>query len=144
EPLYAVSGASGEGHFDYVDPRHREYQLEMEYIATEHLRRIDAYLEPAFAPVPDAEGGFPVEASVVIPVRNRERTIRDAVTSALSQRTSFPFNVIVVDNHSTDGTSAILRGIDDPRLVPLVPWRRDLGIGGCWQDAISSPACGRY
>jgi hypothetical protein len=146
EPLYTVeeSGPGEHGHCDYVDPRNREYQVEMERIATEHLKRIGAWLAPEFAPVPEPAVDFPVVASVVIPVRNRERTILDAVRSALSQETSFAFNVIVVDNHSTDRTTELLRGVGDARLVPLVPSRRDLGIGGCWQEAISSPSCGRY
>ncbi len=148
EPLYSAAPidtrSSGEAQFDYVDPRHRDYQVEMETVATDHLRRTGALLPPAFAPVPPAAGEFPVRASVVIPVRNRERTILDAVGSALSQKTRFPFNVVVVDNHSTDGTGERLRGVGDPRLVRLVPGRRDLGIGGCWNEAISSPRCGRY
>lgn len=148
EPLYAEAPAggrsSGEALFDYVDPRNRDYQVEMERVATEHLARIGALLPPRFEPVPRAEESFPVRASVVIPVRNRERTILDAVGSALSQRAAFPFNVLVVDNHSTDRTSELLRGVADPRLVPLVPERHGLGIGGCWDVAVSSPHCGRY
>jgi glycosyltransferase involved in cell wall biosynthesis len=130
--------------FDYVDPRNRDYQLEMEAIATSHLRRIGAYLEPMFRSVLSAVGNFPVKASVIIPVRNRERTIKDAVESALSQATDFAFNVLVVDNHSTDGTSDILKTVSDPRLIRLVPARRDLGIGGCWNEAVASEHCGRY
>jgi hypothetical protein len=144
EPLYAVLQPSGAGHFDYVDPKNRDVQLEMEAIATAHLKRIGAWLAPEFAPPPKSEERFPVEASVVIPVRNRERTIRDAIASALSQETSFAFNVVVVDNHSTDGTAEALASLADPRLVVVVPERRDLGIGGCWQEAVSSPRCGRY
>ena len=148
EPLYAASLAetrpSNEAQFDYVDPRNRDYQLDMERLATEHLRRIGALLPPRFEAVPRAEGPFPVEASVVIPVRNRERTILDAVGSALSQQAPFPFNVLVVDNHSTDGTTEMLRGVRDPRLVHVVPERRDLGIGGCWDEAVFHPRCGRY
>jgi hypothetical protein len=148
EPLYAATVAdarsSGEAQFDYVDPRQGDYQVEMERIATEHLSRIGALLPPRFAPVPCAPDDFPVKASVVIPVKNRERTILDAVGSALSQKTRFPFNVLVVDNHSTDRTTELLRGVGDPRLVHVVPERRDLGIGGCWGLAISSPPCGRY
>jgi hypothetical protein len=148
EPLYEAAPLdtrpSGEALFDYVDPRNRAYQVEMERVATEHLGRIGALLPPSFAPVPSRSGEFPVRASVVIPVRNRERTILDAVRSALSQEPPFPFNVVVVDNHSTDRTTELLRGVGDPRLVHLVPGRRDLGIGGCWNQAIESPACGRY
>jgi|DewCreStandDraft_3_1066083.scaffolds.fasta_scaffold01640_3 glycosyltransferase involved in cell wall biosynthesis len=130
--------------FRYVDPRNRSAQQEMERVFTEHLRRLGAYLEPTFAPLPSPEGEYPVLASIVIPVRNRERTIADAVRSALSQRTSFPYNVIVVDNHSTDRTTEILRrwASTSPRLVHKIPERRDLGIGGCWNEAIFAPECG--
>ena len=150
EPLYTRipldRRASGERQFDYVDPRQREYQLEMEQVATEHLKRIGAYLAPEFRTRPQNEQQFPVRASIVIPVRNRERTIEDAVKSALSQRTPFQFNVIVVDNHSTDLTTEILREMAsrDRRLVHLKPMRNDLGIGGCWNEAIYSPHCGEY
>jgi glycosyltransferase involved in cell wall biosynthesis len=95
-------------------------------------------------PVAPSSKGFPVKASIVIPVRNRERTIRDSVTSALSQKTGFGFNLIVVDNHSTDQTTEILRGIQDSRLVHIIPKRHDLGIGGCWNEAIYSGQCGKY
>jgi glycosyltransferase involved in cell wall biosynthesis len=150
EPLYSRvpldQRASGDRQFDYVDPRQREYQLEMERVATEHLKRIGAYLAPQFKTPALSEPEFPVRASVVIPVRNRERTIADAVGSALSQQASFDFNVIVVDNHSTDRTSAILEEIAsrDRRLIHLRPTRNDLGIGGCWNEAIFSSQCGKY
>lgn len=150
EPLYTRipvdRRASGERQFDYVDPRQREYQLEMEQVATEHLKRIGAYLEPVFQALPRSDPDFPVRASIVIPVRNRERTINDAVNSALSQRAEFEFNVIVVDNHSTDRTTEILEGTAsrDRRLVHLRPTRNDLGIGGCWNEAIYSAHCGEY
>ncbi len=148
EPLYAASLAetrpSSEAQFDYVDPRNRDYQLDMERLATEHLRRIGALLPARFESVPRCDEVFPVTASVVIPVRNRERTILDAVGSALSQQAPFPFNVLVVDNHSTDGTTEMLQGVRDPRLVHVVPERRDLGIGGCWDEAVFHPRCGRY
>jgi hypothetical protein len=148
EPLYASSIAdsrpSGQKQFDYVDPRNREYQIEMERIATAHLKRIGAFLPADFKPVEQHSGNFPVKASVVIPVRNRERTILDSVSSALRQNCDFPFNVIVVDNHSTDNTGELLRSIGDERLVHIVPARRDLGIGGCWNEALDSPQCGRY
>jgi glycosyltransferase involved in cell wall biosynthesis len=118
----------------------------MEHIATAHLKRAGAYLEPQFEAVTLGAESFPVRASVVIPVRNRERTIRDAATSALSQKTDFQFNVIVVDNHSTDRTTEILSELADKnaRLVHLRPSRRDLGIGGCWNEAIYSEHCGQY
>ncbi|MCC6132636.1 MAG: glycosyltransferase family 2 protein [Acidobacteria bacterium] len=148
EPLYAAtradSRASGQVLFDYVDPRNRDYQTEMETIATRHLERIGALLPPVFEPVPPGQGSFSVSASVIIPVRNREKTILDAVESALSQKAPFPFNVIVVDNHSTDRTPELLRSVSDARLVHLVPGRKDLGIGGCWDLAVSSLHCGRY
>lgn len=138
--------ASGERQFDYVDPRQREYQVEMERVATEHLKRIGAYLAPEFQISANNDHTFPVRASVVIPVRNRERTIQEAVNSALSQRAPFEFNVIVVDNHSTDRTTEILEGIAsrDNRLVHLRPGRKDLGIGGCWNEAIYSAYCGEF
>jgi len=150
EPLYARvprdRRASGERQFDYVDPRKRDYQAEMENVVTEHLKRIDAYLTPEFQNRLASDQRFAVRASIVIPVRNRERTIKDAVTSALSQLSSFEFNVIVVDNHSTDRTTEILHEIalSDCRLIHLKPSRTDLGIGGCWNEAIYSDHCGEY
>lgn len=147
-PLYRSSvldtRASGEKQFDYVDPRNRDYQLEMEQVATAHLRRTGAWLPPEFRAVPRSSDLFSFEASVIIPVRNRERTILDAVQSALGQTADFAFNVIVVDNHSQDKTGGILRGIRDARLVHLIPESHDLGIGGCWNEALRSASCGRY
>jgi hypothetical protein len=150
EPTYVVRAVAertgGEAHFSYVDPRNRDYQIEMERVATAHLKRIGAWLpSPTSKPVDDS-ASFPVEASVVIPVRNRVRTVGDAALSALSQQADFPFNVIVVDNHSTDGTSKVLAELAaaEPRLVHVVPSRIDLGIGGCWNEAIFSDQCGRY
>lgn len=138
--------ASGERIFDYVDPRQRDYQIEMEKIATAHLERINAHLDPRFVEVPDSHERFPVKASVIIPVRNREKTIADAVESALNQAAGFAFNVIVVDNHSTDQTTSLLIQLasDNEKLVHLIPSRTDLGIGGCWNEAIYSAHCGRY
>jgi hypothetical protein len=148
EPLYSASmidaRPTDQKQFDYVDPRNRDYQIEMERIATAHLERIGAWLQPHFENVPAAAETFPVKASVVIPVRNRERTILDAVQSALVQSADFEFNVIVVDNHSTDRTTEILRGIGDWRVKHIVPESRDLGIGGCWNEAIYSRDCGQY
>ncbi len=148
EPLYAASlhdsRPTGEKQFDYVDPRNRDYQIEMEQIATSHLKRAGAWLEPKFKNVPPPKEQFAVKASVVIPVRNRERTIWDAVHSALRQRVNFEYNVIVVDNHSTDKTSEILRSAGDARLVHLIPDQTGLGIGGCWNEAVYSMHCGRY
>ena len=136
---------SGEKQFDYVDPKNRAVQIEMEQICTEHLKRIGAYLEPKFKNV-EFTGGFPVTASVVIPVYNRVRTVKDAVESALSQKCDFPFNVIVVDNHSTDGTTQLLEEIaaKDDRLIHIVPAKYDLGIGGCWNLAVHDEACGEF
>lgn len=151
DPTYTLSPPEegqdqGESHFDYVDPRNRDYQIEMERIATAHLKRIGAFLEPPTAALVEETAPFPVEASIVIPVRNRDRTVADAVGSALSQQAAFDFNVIVVDNHSDDGTTKILEDIaqNDPRLVHWQPTRTDLGIGGCWNEAIHSQQCGRY
>lgn len=150
EPLYTRgvidSRATGEKIFDYVDPRKRDYQIEMEQLATTHLQRIGAWLEPQFAEVPATNEPFPVTVSVIIPVRNRVNTIADAVRSALAQQTDFPFNVIVVDNHSSDGTTEALQQLaaEDSRLIHLQPQRTDLGIGGCWNEAVYSEHCGRY
>jgi glycosyltransferase involved in cell wall biosynthesis len=119
----------------------------MEAVFTDYLQKIGACLPAARLRSLDAAGpAFPVEASVIIPVRNREKTIAQAVQSALSQQTGFPFNVIVVDNHSTDGTTATLRELAGrhPALRHIVPERTDLAIGGCWNEAFHSPACGRY
>jgi len=147
EPLYSASTVdarpTGQKQFDYVDPRNRDYQIEMERIATAHLERIGACLPPRFDQVPATDRAS-VKASVVIPVRNRERTILDAVQSALAQTADFDFNVIVVDNHSTDRTTEILRGVVDTRVKHIVPERRDLGIGGCWNEALHSSDCGQY
>jgi hypothetical protein len=148
EPLYSASTIdtrpTDQQQFDYVDPRNREYQVEMESIATAYLRRIGAWRHPQFKEVPVTAERFPVKASVIIPVRNRERTIADAVQSVLSQRTNFDFNVIVVDNHSTDRTTEILRRLNDSRVKHLIPQSRNLGIGGCWNEAIYSKECGQY
>ena len=150
EPLYTRSvvdaRASGEKLFDYVDPRKRDYQIEMEQLATAHLQRLGAWLAPEFDAVPESSQQFPARASVIIPVRNRVKTITDAVRSALTQQTDFEFNVIVVDNHSTDGTTDILRELaaENSKLVHIVPTRTDLGIGGCWNEAVFSEHCGRY
>ena len=138
---------SGEKQFDYVDPRNREVQKELEQAATVHLAEIGALVDTGKYQSPNLYvGEFPVEASVIIPVRDRVRTIRDAVESALSQQCGFIFNIIVVDNHSTDGTSDILNALSAgcPSLHVIVPERKDLGIGGCWNEAINSEFCGRF
>ncbi|HVO67015.1 MAG TPA: glycosyltransferase family A protein [Syntrophales bacterium] len=132
--------------FDYVHPLNQTVQKEMEKVATQHLKNIGAYLGPKFNKVPAPEHKFPVEASVVIPVLNRARTISNAIQSALSQETDFHFNVIVVDNHSTNGTTAILADMAKryPTVKHIIPARVDLSIGGCWNEAVFSEFCGRY
>ena len=140
---------SGEKQFDYVDPKNRAVQIEMEQICTEHMKRIGAWLPPVFKGIAAQNGNdsaYPVTASVVIPVYNRVRTVRDAVESALNQQCDFPFNVIVVDNHSTDGTTELLEEIaaKDDKLVHIIPAKHDLGIGGCWNLAVHNEACGEY
>ena len=137
--------ASGVKQFDYVNPANREVQIEMEQAATAHLQEIAAKIDPSYYRRPDFnEQEFEYEASVIIPVYNREKTICDAVNSALTQKTSFKFNVIVVDNHSTDKTTELLEGFHDERLVHIIPKRTDLGIGGCWNQAINDDRCGRF
>lgn len=149
ETLYTAvetdTRTSGEKQFDYVDPRNRDRQIEMEHACTDHLKKIGAYLEPVFANA-DYSGDFPVEASVIIPVRNRVSTIADAVNSALSQIAAFSYNVIVVDNHSTDGTTDVLRQLSaqHDNLKVIIPQFSDLGIGGCWNEGINSAHCGRF
>lgn len=135
---------SGEKIFDYVDPRNRERQIEMEQVCTEHLKAIDAYLEPKFKKIEFPEDIFPVEASVIIPVRNRVNTIGNAIDSVLKQKTSFKYNLIIIDNHSTDGTSELIKEYKDDRLVHIIPKREDLGIGGCWNEGIAHEKCGKF
>ena len=138
---------SGEKQFDYVNPRNREVQKEREVVCTEHLKQIGAYIEPeSIVDVLVERCDFDREASVIIPVRNRVKTIEDAIRSALSQRTTFPFNVMVVDNLSTDGTTEVIRKVaeEDTRVVHIIPTRKDLGIGGCWGLAFNDSRCGRF
>ncbi len=138
---------SGEKQFDYVDSKNRAVQVEYELAATHHLSEIGALLDISKRKTPDfTVGNFDVEASVIIPVRNRVRTIADAVKSALSQQCTFDYNVIVVDNHSTDGTSKILHKMsqEHENLQVIVPERDDLGIGGCWNEAVNSAFCGKF
>lgn len=151
ETLYTIveedTRKSGEKQFDYVNPRNREVQIEMERACTEHLRQLNALIDTtSYGDIDFNERDFEVEASVVIPVFNRAKTVADAVKSALSQETKFPYNVIVVDNHSTDGTAEILAELAQKHdnLVVLNPKRRDLGIGGCWNMAINDANCGRF
>jgi hypothetical protein len=136
---------SGEKIFDYVDPKNRDVQIEMEQACTEHLKEIGGYLEPEFKRIEFNAGDFAYEASVIIPVRNRIRTIEDAIKSVLRQKTTFKFNLIVIDNHSTDGTTeAIRKYAGDERLIHLIPERDDLGIGGCWNTGVHHPDCGKF
>ncbi len=136
---------SGEKQFDYVNPAQRDVQIEMEQVCTAHLKDIGGYLRPyKYEDINLADGDFPVEASVVIPVLNRKTTIADAINSVLKQKCAFDFNILVVDNHSTDGTGEIIDSFDDERVAHLVPERRDLGIGGCWNYAVNSHLCGRF
>ncbi len=137
---------SGEKIFDYVDPKNRGVQIEMETVCTQFLKDAGAYLLPDFQPVNFGEEKFPVEATVIIPVRNRVRTIEDAIRSVLSQKTNFAFNLIIADNYSTDGTTELIDKYaqKDTRLIHLIPDHKDLGIGGCWNAAAAHPACGKF
>lgn len=136
---------SGEKQFDYVDPRNRSVQIEREAVFTRYLKKTGAYLPPIEHCIDLNEGDFPCEASVIIPVRNRVRTIDDAIRSVLEQETTFHYNLIIVDNHSTDGTTeAIRRYAGEKKIVHLIPERTDLGIGGCWDLAIRDARCGRF
>lgn len=137
---------SGEKQFDYVNPRNRAVQIEMEQACTAYLKETGVYLVPQFKDVDFSGQTFANEASVIIPVRNRVKTVADAVNSALSQKTSFPFNVIVIDNHSTDGTTELLQELaaKDARLVHIIPESTQLGIGGCWMEGVNHAACGKF
>lgn len=137
--------ASGQKIFDYVDPKNRQVQIEMEQACTQHLKDVGAFLEPTFEKIEFNRGDFEYEASVIIPVRNRIKTIRDAISSVLMQKTDFPFNLIVVDNHSTDGTTEAIDSFkNDERLIHIVPERDDLGIGGCWNMGVHHTKCGKF
>ena len=141
------SQQEGEKQFDYVNPRNREVQKEKELVCTEHLKTIGSYIDPeSIAEVQVDRHEFEIEASVIIPVRNRVKTIGDAIKSALSQQTTFPFNVMVVDNLSTDGTTELIEQLaaEDERVVHIIPDRQDLGIGGCWSLAFNDARCGRF
>jgi len=150
EPLYSVTITNpsvSDRMFAYVDPRNKATQKEMEMVFTDYLKKIGAFVPGhRLRDVEETRKPFPLDASVIIPVKNRERTIAEAVKSALSQKTDFPFNMIVVDNHSTDGTTTILSDLSRKyqRMNHVVPKRTDLGIGGCWNEALQHEACGRY
>lgn len=136
---------SGEKLFDYVDPKNRKVQIEMEQACTKHLKSIRGYLLPSFSPIDLATEEFEYEASVIIPVRNRIKTIKDAIRSALSQQAKFGFNLIIIDNHSTDGTTEAIREFSgDERLIHLIPEQNDLGIGGCWNIGVHHQKCGKF
>jgi len=140
------SRKSGEKIFDYVDPRNRLRQVEMENACTTHLKAIEGWLPPEFREISFSDGNFKTEASVIIPVRNRVKTIGDAIKSVLTQKVDFEFNLIIIDNYSTDGTTELIRTftVSDNRIIHIIPQRRDLGIGGCWNEAINHPACGKF
>lgn len=156
EPLYCEAEApmdkrkSGERLFDYVDPRQRDAQKEMELACTRHLVAVGAWLSPRFDTPPLEEGTWEVEATIMIPVRNRIRTIADALQSALSQQTNFAYNVMVVENgpecHSTDGTTELVQqwAEKDNRLIHIIPNTPDVGVGGAWNMAARHPRCGRF
>jgi len=137
---------SGEKQFDYVDPKNRQNQLEMERVVTNHLKKINAFLEPTFEPIIIDDEEFEFEASVIIPVRDRAKTIGDAIESVLKQKTNFKFNLIIVDNHSTDGTTEIIKQAanNDDKVIHIIPERTDLQIGGCWNEGIMNEKCGRF
>ncbi|NNG26590.1 MAG: glycosyltransferase family 2 protein [Ignavibacteriaceae bacterium] len=150
EPLYVFekieTDKSAEKLFKYVDPSNRELQLEMETTVTHHLKKIGAYLKPGFKNINVKENNFSVEASIIIPVKNRVKTIKDAIESAIAQKTNFNYNIIVVDNHSTDGTTEIVKSlaIDNENVIHYIPQSNELGIGGCWNEAIDHSKCGRF
>jgi len=150
EPLYFIESSSAtsssEKMFEYVDSKNRQVQIEMEEIATHHLKEINAFIAAENKKQVKFEDKFDIEASVVIPVNNRANTINDAIVSALNQKANFKFNVIVVDNHSDDGTTEKIEKLsnNDKKVIHLIPQKTDLGIGGCWNEAISHPECGKF
>ncbi|PIP77752.1 MAG: glycosyl transferase [Ignavibacteria bacterium CG22_combo_CG10-13_8_21_14_all_37_15] len=137
---------SGEKLFDYVDPRNRATQIEMEKVCTNHLKAIGGYLEPGFEKIDFDKSDFKFEASVIIPVKNRVKTISDAIQSVLKQKTYFSFNLFIVDNYSDDGTTEKIEAFakEDARIIHIIPERKDLGIGGCWNEAVHHASCGKF
>jgi len=136
---------SGERIFDYVDPKNRQVQIEMEQACTDHLKKIGGYLAPHFKEIGFSDNNFEYEASVIIPVRNRIKTIKDAIQSVLSQKTTFKFNLIIVDNYSTDGTTEAIDGFtSNEKLIHIIPENKELGIGGCWNVGVHHPKCGKF
>ncbi|MGV8962265.1 MAG: glycosyltransferase family 2 protein [Candidatus Saccharimonadaceae bacterium] len=136
---------SGEKIFDYVDPKNRKVQIEMEQSCTKHLKDVGAYLEPQFQAIAFDKNNFEYEASVIIPVRNRIKTVKDAIKSVLIQKTNFKFNLIIVDNHSTDGTTEAIKELAaDEKIIHVIPNRDDLGIGGCWNMGVHHEKCGKF
>jgi len=137
---------SGEKQFDYVDPKNRAVQIEMEAACTDHLKITGAFLAPDFKTITFDEMCFPVEASVIIPIKNRVRTVEDAIKSVLIQKTGFKFNLIIVDNFSNDGTSELIEkyALLDNRVIHVIPERTDLGIGGCWNAGVDHADCGKF
>ncbi len=151
EYLYTVEVkediGSEEKHFSYVDPKNRDVQIEMEKAVTQHLKDIGAFLQPPFKEIDfNKSEQFEFEASVIIPVRNRAKTIGDAIDSVLKQETNFKFNLIVVDNHSTDGTTEVIKEKSKKNVlvIHITPGRKDLGIGGCWNEAVHHEKCGKF
>jgi hypothetical protein len=137
---------TGEKQFDYVDPRNRAVQIEMEKACTDHLKRVNAWLSPEFKKISFDTENFEIEASVIIPVKNRAKTVGDAIKSVLSQQTLFKFNLLIIDNYSTDGTTEIINSFtqSDKRVVHIIPERKDLGIGGCWNEGVFHKECGKF
>ncbi|MCK4464232.1 MAG: glycosyltransferase family 2 protein, partial [Bacteroidales bacterium] len=150
EYLYAITETdtrrSVEKMFDYVDPKNREIQKEMEEAVTSYMRNIGVYLEPKFQEINLDEENFEIEASVIIPVKNRVRTIGDAIKSVLKQKTNFTYNLIIIDNFSNDGTNEKIKSFaeKDQRIIHVIPKRKDLGIGGCWNVGIDHKKCGKF
>jgi glycosyltransferase involved in cell wall biosynthesis len=147
EYLYTATGnRKSEKYFEYVDSKNREVQIEMEHAFTDYLRRVKAFIKPPVNDLDLYSQDFKKEVSVIIPVKNRLRTISEAVNSALSQKANFPFNLIVVDNHSDDGTTEVLKKLakSNKNLIHLIPKKINLGIGGCWNEGIHNTDCGRF